>query len=80
MGGLAAHRIALGVLEHDRRGFAAVDTEIEHGAGAGQRVAQLAGVDLDPDRLGPAAVDDPGHPPGCGAAGGRPASRRRCGW
>ena len=86
--GLAADRVALELLEDDRRGRAAVELEIEHRAGVGERVAQLAGVDLERDRLLAAAVDDAGHvavaaQPARGArAGGLAAARRRglCVW
>ena len=79
MDGLAAHRVALGLLEHDRRGFAAVDAEVEHGARAGQREAQLAGVDVEADRLAAAAVEDARARGRCGAGVAPRASRPRRG-
>ena len=44
---LAAHRVVLLVLDDHRLGGAAVDHEVEHGAGLGQRQAQLAAVDRE---------------------------------
>ena len=61
MDGLAANRVALGLLEDHRRRLAAVDREIQDRSGACQRVAQLAGVCVEADRLLVAAVEDPGH-------------------
>ena len=42
-------------------GFAAVDAQVEHGAGAGEREAQLARVGVEAQRLVAAAVDDAEH-------------------
>ena len=61
MDGLSADRVPLGVLEHNRRGFAAVDAQVEHRSGAGERVAQLACVRVEADRLVAAAVQHAGH-------------------
>ena len=69
--GLPAHRVALSLLEHDRRRFAAVDAQIEHRARAGERQAQLARVGVEAHRLAAAAVEHAGH-----AAGAAQAPRR----
>ena len=58
---LAAHRVALEVLDEHRRGRAAVDADVEDRAGVGERVAQDARVDGEVRRLAVAAVDDAGH-------------------
>ena len=58
---LAAHRMALEVLDEHRSGRAAVDADVEDRAGVGQRVAQDARVDGEVRRLAVAAVDDAGH-------------------
>ena len=55
-----AHRVALGVLEHGRGGLA-VELELDHGAARGERVAQLALVDGERQRVLAAAVEDAGH-------------------
>ena len=57
---LAAHRVVLLILDDHRLGGAAVDYEVEHGAGLGQRQAQLAAVDREGGGLVAAAVDDAG--------------------
>ena len=53
VGGLAAHRIALGLLENHGGGLGAVDAEIHDGARAGQGEAQLARVDAEAERVEP---------------------------
>ena len=76
---LAAQRVALGVLEDGRR-RRAVDLQLEHGAGAVQRVAQLARVDGEGERLAAAAVEDAGDLAlAAQAAGGARALGRRAG-
>ena len=60
MHGLAAHRVALEVLDEHRRARAAVDRDLEDRAGVRQRVAQDARVDGEVLRLAVAAVDDAG--------------------
>ncbi len=66
--GLAAHGVAVGLLEDDRRGLLAVDAQIQHGARPGEREAQLAGVGVEAHRLAAAAVDDAGDAPGAAQA------------
>ena len=58
---LAAHRMALEVLDEHRDGFAAVDGDVEDRARVRERVAQDARVDGEVRRLAVAAVDDAGH-------------------
>ena len=57
---LAAHRMALEVLDQHRGGLAAVDADVEDRAGVRERVAQDARVDGEVRRLAVAAVDDAG--------------------
>ena len=68
---LAGDRMADELLDHDRRGCGAVDAQLEHRAGVGERVAQHARVDLERDRVLAAAVDDAGD-----VAGAAQAARR----
>ena len=58
---LAAHRMVLDVLDDHRGRAAAVDLEVEHGAGVGERRAERQRVNCERDRLVAAAVDDAGH-------------------
>ena len=51
--------MALGVLEHGH-GRVAVELELDDGAASGERVAQLALVDGERQRVLTAAVDDAG--------------------
>ena len=74
--GLAAHGVALGLLEHDRRRFLAVDAEVEHGARAREREAQLARVGVEADRLAAAAVEHAGHAAAAAQAARRARARR----
>ena len=85
MHGLAAHGMALDVLDEHGRGRAAVDRDLEDGARTRQGVAQDPPVDRE--QLGPAlaAVDHAGNLAGAAqAAGGagslRGARRRARGW
>ena len=50
---IAADRVALGVLERDRRRRAAADLELDHRAGVRERVAQVARVDGEGRRISP---------------------------
>ena len=68
VGGLAAHRVALGLLEHDRGGLGAVDAEVDHGARAGKRDSQFARVDAEADGVDAAAVEHAGDAPGAAQA------------
>ncbi len=56
---LAAHRVVLGALQDGRRGLAVGD-DLEHGAPGGKRVAQLARVGAEGDRVAVASVEDAG--------------------
>ncbi len=47
MDGLAAHRVALEVLDEHGHAVAAVDRDVEDGAGVRERVAQDARVDRE---------------------------------
>src|SRR6185436_14045315 len=58
---VAAHRVALGLLQHGGRGRAAVDGELEHRAAGGERVAQRALVDGEGDGALRAAVEHAGN-------------------
>ena len=58
--GVAGDRVAGQLLDDDRRAAGAVDAEVEHRAGVGQRLAQHARVDLEGDRVLAAAVYDAG--------------------
>ena len=73
MDGLAAHGMALDVLDDHRLGLGVVDLQLDHGAGVGERGAQHLGVDLEGARLARAAVHDAGHE----AAAAEPAGRAR---
>ena len=71
-----AHGVALGLLEHDRRGLCAVHAQIQHRARAGERQAQLAGVRVEAQRLAAAAVQRPRARARRGAGGEPRASPR----
>ena len=58
---LAAHRMALEVLDDDRRALAAVEGDLEDGAGVGERVAQRPPVDGERLRILAATVDHAGY-------------------
>ena len=73
---LAADRVALEFLEHDRRRRGALDLEVEHCAGVRERVAQFARRNLEGDRVLAAAVEDAGHVAARGAGGARCANPR----
>src|SRR5215210_5863265 len=67
--------MALLVLDDHRPGRARADLEIEHRRGILEGDAQVARADLEGDRLGPGAIDDPRHVAGTAqAAGGARAS------
>ena len=55
---------------------APVDLEVDHRAAVGERLAQLARLDLEGDRILAAAVDDAGDVARRGAAGARRGSPR----
>ena len=76
---VAAHRMALDVLDEHRRGGAAVDRDLEDRARLRQGVAQDARVDRE--QLRPAVRRRRSRPgPGrCGAGGGRAGSLRGAG-
>ena len=58
---LAADRVTLGVLENHGGGFGAVDLDLDHGAGGGQRGAQLTLIDVETDGIFSTAVEHAGH-------------------
>ena len=74
--GLAADGVADELLEDDRAAAGAVDPQVEDRAGVGQRLAQLARVDRERDRVLAAAVDDAGHVALAPQPAGRARARR----
>ena len=58
---LTAHRMALLVLDDDRRGVLAVDAEVEHGAAWPRASRSWRASTLKGTGLALAAVDDAGH-------------------
>ena len=58
---LAAHRMALCVLQHGRGPAPTVERHLEHRAGPRKRRAQRAGLDGEADRLAAAAVEHARH-------------------
>ena len=76
--GVAAHGIALSLLEDHGGGLGAVHAEVEYSTGAGKREAQLAGVRIEADGLAATAVDHARNPASATqAAGAREPSAGR---
>ena len=63
-------RVTMVVLQDDRR-LRTIHRELDDGAAVGERVAQLARVDLERERVGFAAVDDARDEPAATQAAGR---------
>ena len=58
---VAAHRVMLLLLDHDRNGFAALDLEVEEGGAFAQHAADVAFGHLKGAGIRAAAVDDAQH-------------------
>ena len=74
---LAAHRVALLILDHRRDRVRALDLDVDQGAAVDEHVAQVALADLERARLRAGAVDDAGDEARRGAGGGSRANRTR---
>ena len=73
---VAAERVVLLLLDHDRDGRRAVELQVEQGVALAEQRAKLALGDLEGPRLAALAVDDARAPGPRGAGGGWPAIRR----
>ncbi len=76
---VAAHRVQLLLLDHDRHRFRALELEVEQRLAAGEHRAHLAFGDLEGARLRAAAVDDAGHEALAAQAAGAARAELRAG-